>query len=396
MSQSGIVVGVLDAPATGVVGPTGRVELPHSGITLDWSSYTDEWRAPSATTARQQALGGMPVVETRVAVRGGDIVHRVYAVNGPPAALVVEFENASAEPIGVALRVAGVPVDVVPNLVRAAPPWREVHDDGAQGGDGTALVWPLPHRATVRAVVPLAGHDAGTIDPRRQPSADEVQRGWAALLDRGARLDVDDDVLQRAVDGSRAAMLLLAGRDDPRPVADDVVALEGWGFDREALAVWQRLSLRERRRAGRRRPLAEPWPAVRAALARTPGGVPESPAAFLRAIQDVVLAETGRDGRTIALWPHFPAEWLGRAVAIHDAPTRQGPVSCAVRWHGARPALLWNAPKGVTVTAPALDPSWSTTEPEGEALLASPSDQLLRLSTAPREGDPVEEPGSFT
>jgi hypothetical protein len=31
---------------------------------------------------------------------------------------------------------------------------------------------------------------------------------------------------------------------------------------------------------------------------------------------------------------------------------------------------LWDAPPGVTLRAPGLDPGWSTSEPAGEALLA--------------------------
>jgi hypothetical protein len=56
---------------------------------------------------------------------------------------------------------------------------------------------------------------------------------------------------------------------------------------------------------------------------------------------------------------------------VHDAPTRRGPVSYAVRWHGTRPALLWDAPDGVELRAPGLDPSWSSSVPRGEALLAA-------------------------
>ena len=65
-----------------------------------------------------------------------------------------------------------------------------------------------------------------------------------------------------------------------------------------------------------------------------------------------------------------------RSVEVHDAPTRWGRVSYAVRWHGARPALLWHLEQreGVAgpwrITAPRFDPSWSTTEARGEALLA--------------------------
>jgi hypothetical protein len=110
----------------------------------------------------------------------------------------------------------------------------------------------------------------------------------------------------------------------------------------------------------------------------------------------VTDAEADAQGPTVALFPAFPAEWLGRAVAVHEAPTRHGAVSGALRWHGSRPALLWTAPHGVTVRAPALDPSWSSDAAEGEVLLAPPPDQLLRLATASREGDAVADPGSFS
>jgi hypothetical protein len=47
-----------------------------------------------------------------------------------------------------------------------------------------------------------------------------------------------------------------------------------------------------------------------------------------------------------------------------------------VRWHGDRPALLWDlerraaAPTApVRITAPGLDPAWSTTDAKGETLL---------------------------
>lgn len=90
----------------------------------------------------------------------------------------------------------------------------------------------------------------------------------------------------------------------------------------------------------------------------------------------------GADGGPgLDLFAGFPPAWLGQSVELHEAPTRFGPLSCALRWHGARPALLWDLqapegrslPAGLTLRAPALDPSWSTTEPRGEALLAEPA-----------------------
>jgi hypothetical protein len=77
----------------------------------------------------------------------------------------------------------------------------------------------------------------------------------------------------------------------------------------------------------------------------------------------------------LALCTLVPDEWLGRPLEVHDAPTHVGVLSFALRWHGDRPALLWELDAldgidGVTITVPGLDASWSTTELRGEALLA--------------------------
>ncbi len=108
----------------------------------------------------------------------------------------------------------------------------------------------------------------------------------------------------------------------------------------------------------------------------------------------VALVDDGRGAATagaspaITLFAGFPDAWRGRPVEVHDAPTRFGLLSCAVRWHGERPALLWDlrpwpdAPPGppVTLAAPSLDPGWSAVEPQGEALLAAPAPPDLEAS----------------
>ena len=79
---------------------------------------------------------------------------------------------------------------------------------------------------------------------------------------------------------------------------------------------------------------------------------------------------------TLRLAAHWPAAWLGQPVEVHDVPTRIGKVSWAVRWHGERPALLWDVvphhPDGSApaVTAPGLDPAFAATGWRGETLLA--------------------------
>lgn len=75
---------------------------------------------------------------------------------------------------------------------------------------------------------------------------------------------------------------------------------------------------------------------------------------------------------------HWPAAWLGQSVEVHDVPTRVGTVSWAVRWHGERPALLWDVvphdpgDMAPAVTAPGLDPAFAVTQWSGETLLAPP------------------------
>jgi hypothetical protein len=84
----------------------------------------------------------------------------------------------------------------------------------------------------------------------------------------------------------------------------------------------------------------------------------------------------------IALTTLLPDEWMGQGYEVHAAPTHFGTLSYAVRWHGERPALLWELVPhadvaAVRLTAPGLDPAWSTTERSGEALLAAPERGVL-------------------
>jgi hypothetical protein len=70
------------------------------------------------------------------------------------------------------------------------------------------------------------------------------------------------------------------------------------------------------------------------------------------------------------LWPE---EWRGQALEVHDAPTGAGLLSFAVRWHGRRPALLWELrprhDRPTMLRAPGLDPRWASVERAGDVLL---------------------------
>jgi hypothetical protein len=108
-------------------------------------------------------------------------------------------------------------------------------------------------------------------------------------------------------------------------------------------------------------------------------------AALLGFVRQAMVREAP-DG-SVALLTIFPPEWNGQPLEVHDAPTHHGRISYAVRWHGDRPALLWQCERpGVTLTAPGLDRSFSTAEQSGEALL-SPYRARVPI--------PVQDAGSF-
>ncbi len=156
-----------------------------------------------------------------------------------------------------------------------------------------------------------------------------------------------DPRLQDAVELARTQILL-----DPDPDAVTTAALEDWGHDTEAAWAWRGLSLGARRAARRR---AGPFDET------TPGGLLVS-----------IRAALVRDERGIELAPELPESWWGQDFEVFDVPTRSGKLSYAVRWHGARAAVLWEVTDptpDLVLRAPQLDPTWSTTQPAGDALL---------------------------
>jgi hypothetical protein len=323
-----------------------------------------------------------------VRVPSGELVQRVYGVALPSGrgAVAVDFDNLSRAPCSIAAFLAAergrlrleretLWLDATRVLTFASPPrlWAAGHDvhEVVRSGRATAknpaawnapvtvaLLAPVPHGTVLRTAL-----TAEAIDLRVLPGPEAVERGWQRQLDRGLRTELPEP-LQTQTDGWRADLLLAP------PSAAALVDLEEWGFDREAEAMWHRLSLRDRRRARRRRTVGSPLADLRSRLVR----------------EEVAHVD---------ILPGFAPEWLGQNVAVHDVPRHGGSLSFAVRWHGPRPALLWDAPAGTTLRAPGLDPTWSSDRPRGEALLAAPPAPLLAMGRAERAGDPVDDPGSF-
>ena len=80
----------------------------------------------------------------------------------------------------------------------------------------------------------------------------------------------------------------------------------------------------------------------------------------------------------------LPDAWLGQSVEVYGVPTAAGStVSFALRWHGERPAVLWEQTgEPVRLTAPVMDPDWATTESSGEGLWAAPPNGSGHTSTS--------------
>jgi len=306
------MVGNLASPWEAIVDPRGMVTPWFDGPSVDWwIGAEDRWHLPSRDAAvRQTRYEGMPVVETAVRIPGGDAVQRVYAVNAAGEELVVvEVENLSPVPVAIAFALRpynpeglavverlGVEDEVVvadgrPVLVLPRAPGRLavcafVDGDSAHiVFDGKALppadlkrpvlvrdpvglaqaafVFPLPHRTTIRIALPLVAErktrrrglarrrveSRPSVDFARLPTAAQVAHGWRVQLDRGLQVSVPEERLQRAVDATRADLLLLHDGDEITPgpytyhrfwfrdSAYLLTALDRWGFHDEAAQV---------------------------------------------------------------------------------------------------------------------------------------------------------------
>ena len=339
LTSAVMIVGTLGSKARARVDERGRVTPERGKWALDWWIGAEDRRhlPGSEAAVRQTRPGAAPLTETAMRVPGGDAIQRVYAVGGPGDLVVMEVENASAVPFAAGFVVRGRPELVLPR----APLRREPADGG-----GEALVYPVAHRTVRRLAVALTGPSDG-VDVDALPGGESVARGWDAQLERGMRVDLPDPALQQAVDTARVDVLL-DGRD--------MVALEDWGFDDEAAEAWQRLGFLARRRAARR-------PRERTVI---PIVEMENAPQLLAAVRSRLVRDLGD---AVDLLVALPAKWRGGNIDVRDAPTRRGKVSYAVRWHGDRPALLWECEGGGLLRSPGLDPDWSTTEPAGEALL---------------------------
>lgn len=390
-----ITVGVVGQPcradvtAWGDVTPWGGPGAPAG--TLRWFVAADDrWHDPSVEVAvRQHRVGGTPVVATRLRVPGGDAVQHVWSTPDRGGLTFVEVANDSPRPFAIAF--SGLPV------LTDRPP----ADVPVEGIDlpSDAFVMPVGHHASVRVAIPhdprrWSGRSLGEARGERSP----VVNGWIATCDRASRLDIPDERLVTDVIAARCDLLLsgpVSPTGDPTGFVFDAAELVRLGERADdhlpeivppieaisraeepqvdaALVAAQRIAVAagDDRAAGdisrigaRRQPgLARPT----APFSEVVRGI--SAGRFVHEVERRLAS--GGDLLPIG----FPTPWLGLGIEVHRVPTGvDSAVSYAVRWHGERPAVLWEQlGEAIALTATAVDPEWSTAEASGEALWRAP------------------------
>jgi hypothetical protein len=108
-------------------------------------------------------------------------------------------------------------------------------------------------------------------------------------------------------------------------------------------------------------------------VADVAAGSRSAAAALLLAVARLLVDD--HEPGSLRVLDRFPDEWLGQDLEVHRLATRAGELSYALRWHGPRPAILWErvpregSTERVALAVPHLDPRWSSVHHAGEALL---------------------------
>ncbi len=359
------MIGAIGSPWRATVSAWGRIDPADGSSNLDWAiGGADRWYRPGVeTSTRQQAVAGTPVIETRVRVPGGDAIHRAFVVAG--GHVVVEIENASPAPFAVAFSNADVVGPVAPSALPESAPLPP-----------GSVAFAVAHRTRLTIVWPRASM------PPRVPTSESVVRGWQTQCDRGVRYELPDEALLESLTAARCALLLDGPlvSDDP---ATRLLAAGEWvrlGEDGRPLVPAVADAVHALARTHSEWALRSGADVLRAAgedqaasdvddIIRRQGASEAEPVSVLARVRSLVRACAHGE---IELLPRFPEAWVGQSVAVYGEHTPLGRLSFAVRWHGSRPALLWelDGPGTVSLLRCGLDPTWSTTEPRGDALLA--------------------------
>ena len=408
------VLGVRAGGWNAIVNERGSVRLNDGSPVLDWHIAADDrWHDPSTEpSVRQTRRAGVPVVETRLRIPGGDAIQRVYAVADAGGLVVIEITNESTLPIAVAF--------TRPDVVSSRTP----SPRGAQGIELPAgsVVFPVAHGSTLRVALRApkqVANAVANVDVERLPSFEQLQKGWLKAVEQAGYVIVPEGAVAPLVARLRSDALVLSGHE----IEDWTI---GAGGDCANDPVAYILTLQELLRMGEKLTgdsahiridhaarLAQsvetllkenkkssllPWDVERAlfaaqfvfarmgenraaddvgaaqsrlsSAAEPPNVMPTDIRAIAWVEEKMVAMQ--RDGSVQVFGHGIPRLWLGANLECHRVSA--GPlhtVSFGIRWHGEKPALLWEVtgPAGIKLDAGVCDPTWSSVEPTGETLL---------------------------
>jgi hypothetical protein len=392
------LVGVRGGSWHAIINERGAIRPSDGSPVLDWYVAADDrWHDPSTEgTVRQERHGGIPIIETRLRVPGGDILQRIYGVVDHGGLIVIEFENQSSLPVVVALTRGDV---------LAQRPASSDVISGISLPEGS-VAYPVGHKAALKVALSRPGSSLKQLPPDLV-DAEQLRRGWSTALDRASRLVLPDRENCDAVARMRAD-LLICGSDDFSEIAGDPVAYVltlvelqrlgekidqhlaglvdavesifaasshtshiGWDVER-ALFGAQRLF----HSVAETRAIAD-VATSQSRLGPVGENADDFPTEMPLGIRGIVWLEDQvvsplRDGTAAILSRSIPNRWLGVDLEAHSLiADAVRTVSCALRWHGEHPALLWEVvgPPGLHLSAGRFDPTWSSNKSTGETLL---------------------------
>ena len=405
---------------TGVTGGGWRASVTSWGAiepwgeepALDWHIAADDrWHSPQHEAAvRQRRIDGTAVVETRVRIPGGDAIQRVYSVPDRGGLTVIEIENDSPLPIAVAFTHGA--------LQSLRPPTAPI--EGITLAEG-CVAFPVGHHSTLTVALPHDGSGTGILHGGL-PTAAGVARGWLATVERASRLLLPEAALSERVVAERCELALVGPEhpdDDPvgfllgvdqlirmgekatEWIPDLAHALElaaksadpNWALAAALDAADRVLATAGEKRA--RRDLRALSTRVNASH-RLPAEAPGECAYFVTWVERLICDVHNNGGRLLP--SGMPLGWAGNNFEVYGLPTGAlSTVSFAVRWHGERPAVLWEqSGEPVTLSAPAIAPGWKSTDLKGEELWPQPEglvsvqavlEKSVRPLPVPREGE---------
>ena len=416
------------------VGADDRWRLAHDEVAVRQSRVADApvyetWmRVPTGDVVQRVAsandgLGRVLVLEFENLSADAVVVAVVGRVIGR-AAIAADADGVSIDgidwirgerPAGGVVVAPGDPWPVIASGPDAAR--SEATGDDVAG----ALLLALPHRQVVQVLVLLEGEF-----PSRLATPTEISAGWRTVTSDALAITVPDADLGEAWNRILPDLVVQAGSTDPRAAAEAAVVLDIAGLHDEAdraratvveatesgrlrgpdaVAALRALASRDLL-AGRESGLADlaghlaaaagdsldaatldrvaraldavaPDAAgdARAAIGRAIGTFSPTTSAAGAAEQVLSHVISADSPSVIEMLPDVPDSWLGQSIDVRSCGTANGRISFSVRWHGSRPALLWERLGGsdaVELRCPGLDPAWSTLDRSGEALLGAP------------------------